>query len=113
MNKKFTLRNQTAELDNFTDNDVIDFLEYLYDDYDEFIVLSAEDEPIDSISFVQAFWDRNILHTEIGVQTEGNPKVTMYERNMSMDEGTNMFLDFSHGKWSGKLDEFSLCECQP
>lgn len=29
-NKRFTLRNQQEELDNFTDEDIIDFLENLY-----------------------------------------------------------------------------------
>lgn len=31
-NKRFTLRNQQEELDNFTDEDIIDFLENLYSD---------------------------------------------------------------------------------
>lgn len=112
-NVKFTLRNQTAELDNFTDEDIIDFLEYLYDDYDDFVVLSAEDEPIDNVSFVQAFWNKTILHTEIGVQTAGNPKITLYEKNMSMEDGKKLFLDFFHGKWSGNISDFTLCEMQP
>lgn len=111
--KKFTLRNQIAEIDNFVDADIIDFLEYLYDDWDQFIVLSAKDEPIDSISFVQAFWNKDILHTEIGVQIEGKPKLTLYEKDMPMEEGRKLFLDFFHGKWTGNINEFSLCEMQP
>lgn len=112
-NKRFTLRNQQEELDNFTDEDIIDFLENLYSDWNEFIVLSAEDVPIDGVSFVQAFWNDDILHTEIGVLTEGNPKLALYENDMPMEEGRKLFLDFFHGKWRGNLDEFSLCETQP
>ena len=54
---------------------IFDFLENLYSDWNEFIVLSAEDMPIDGASFVQAFWNDDILHTEIGVLTEENPKL--------------------------------------
>lgn len=112
-NTKFSLRNQTEELSEFTDNDIIEFLNTIYEDWDEFIVLSAEDEAIDNISFVQAIWNDDMLHMEIGVKIEGKIKLTMYERNMTMEEGEKIFLDFAHGKWSGNLDEFSLCECQP
>lgn len=66
-----------------------------------------------SISFVQAFWNDDILHTEIGIETEGNPKIALYENDMPMEEGRKLFLDFFHGKWRGNLDEFSLCETQP
>lgn len=112
-NKRFTLKNQQEELDNFTDKDILGFLENLYSDWNEFIVLSAEDEPIDGVSFVQAFWNYDILHTEIGIETEENPKLALYENDMPMEKGRKLFLDFFHGKWSGNLDEFSLCEMQP
>lgn len=112
-NKRFTLRNQQEELDDFIEEDIIDFLENLYSDWDEFIVLSAEDVPIDSVSFVQAFWNDDILHMEIGIETEENPKLALYESDMPMEDGRKLFLDFFHGKWSGNLDEFSLCEMQP
>lgn len=51
--------------------------------------------------------------TETGIETEGNPKLALYENDMPMEEGRKLFLGFFHGKWRGNLDEFSLCEMQP
>lgn len=55
-----------------------------------------------SISVVQAFWNDDILHTEIGIETEGNPKLALYENDMPMEEGRKLFLRFLPWKMERK-----------
>lgn len=102
---KYTLRNQTEEMNEFTKEDILEFLALLCEEPDEFVVLAAE-ECIDNISFVQAYWNGGMLHTEVGVPKGGNN--ILYEKDMSMEEGEKLFLDFYKGKWSGNLEEFAM-----
>lgn len=111
--KNFTLRNQEDELTEFDSRDIIEFLNLLFDDEDEFVVLSPTDEPIENISFLQAIVLEDMLHTEIGVITEGKVRPTLYECDMTAEEGEKLFLDFANGKWSGDMSKYTLCEFQP
>lgn len=104
---KYILRNQTEEMNEFTEADILDFIALLCEYPEEFVVLEAE-ECIENISFVQAYWNGGMLHTEVGVPKEGTNIV--YETEMSMEEGEKLFLDFYQGKWSGNLKEFTELE---
>lgn len=104
-NTKYTLRSQEEEVVVSDEEEILEFLQRVCEEEREFVVLSAQ-KLVENIPFIQADWRNGSLHVEVAVQKFG--KNTLYGKDMSMEEGTKLFLDFFHGKWSGNLQEFSI-----
>ena len=98
-----TLRNQEYELRDYTEEDILEFLEMIIKDTDEFITLTSE-KLISEIRFVQAAVNDGEIILQIGLEKEDGTHVC--EKEVTYEKCKEIFLNFHKGIWNEKLDDF-------
>ncbi|MCI8409897.1 MAG: hypothetical protein HFJ09_11615 [Lachnospiraceae bacterium] len=102
--KKFhTLRNQESELRDYTEEDILEFLEIITEDTEEFVTLTSE-KLIGEIRFVQAAVNNGEITLEIGMEKEDGTH--LYEKVVSFENCKEIFLNLHNGIWNEDLDDF-------
>lgn len=92
----FILRNQTQEINDCEKRDIVYFLNIMFDDIQEFVVLQPL-KPIHDVQFIQAAQAKNAIEVEVGIEKEG--RCHLVYKNYSKEECQQIFLDFfSEGK---------------
>ena len=66
----FTLENQNGKTENFRDVDIEDYLADMFDDPDQFVILTAP-QPQHKVRYVQACVQDEGIEVELGIQEEG------------------------------------------
>lgn len=87
----FTLRNQTEEMNDCEENDIIRFLHIMFHNSQEFVVLTPA-EPIQNIQFIQAAQTKNAIEVEVSVERGGH--YALVYKNCQKEECQQIFLDF-------------------
>ena len=98
-----TLRNQGYELQDYTEEDILEFLEIIIEDTDEFVTLTSE-KLISEIRFVQAAVNDGKITLQIGIEKEDGTHVC--EKEVTYEKCKEIFLNFHNGIWNEKLDDF-------
>ena len=98
-----TLRNQETELRNYTEEDILAFIEMIMEDTEEFVTLTSENL-IAEIRFVQAAVNNREITVQIGIEKEDGTHVC--ERIVTYEKCKEIFLNFHNGIWNEDLNKF-------
>lgn len=98
-----TLCNQENELRDYTEEDILEFLEIIVEDTEEFVTLTSE-SLINEIRFVQAKVHNEEITLEIGMEKEDGTHV--YGKIVTFEKCREIFLNFHNGKWNEDLNDF-------
>lgn len=97
------LRNQGDELRDYTEEDILDFLDMMMEDTDEFVTLTSENL-ISEIRFIQAAVNDGEIILQIGIEKEDGTHVC--EKEVTYKKCKEIFLNFHNGIWNENLDDF-------
>lgn len=97
------LCNQEGELQDYTEEDILKFLEIIMEDTEEFVTLTSE-KLIREIRFVQAAVNNGEITLQIGMEKEDGTH--LYEKVVSFENCKEIFLNFHNGIWNEDLDDF-------
>lgn len=98
----FTLENQDGALADVAEHDILQYIQYMIEDTDQFVTLTAP-KAIDSIRFVQAAITKGEIEVEIGVEKE---KCHLYYKMCTREECEKIFLEFFHGDFVANMEEY-------
>ncbi|MDE7423269.1 MAG: hypothetical protein K2N51_06215 [Lachnospiraceae bacterium] len=98
-----TLRNQGDELRDYTEEDILEFLEIIMEDTDEFVTLTSENL-ISEIRYVQAAVNDGEITLQIGIEKEDGTHLC--EKEVTYEKCKEIFLDFHNGIWNENIDDF-------
>lgn len=88
---QFILRNQEKEIYDCSEEDLINFLDGIYNDDSEFIVLTPP-SLIQDVAYIQAIYINGKMEIQLGI--DKNNKTYLYYKKYDFDEGRDIFLDF-------------------
>lgn len=86
-----TLENQNEKIANICDKDIENYLEEMFMDYDQFVILAPE-TAINEISFVQACQVDDMINIQLGLEERNGSKLV--EIYCSKRECVDIFLHF-------------------
>ena len=98
-----TLRNQENELRDYTEEDILEFLEIIMEDTEEFVTLTSE-HLVKGIRFVQATVNDGEITLQIGMEKEDGTH--LYEKVVTFEQCKEIFLNFHNGMWNEDLNDF-------
>ena len=98
----FTVENQDGSLADVTENDILQYIQYIVEDNQQFATLTAP-KAIGGIRFVQAAVNNGEIEVEIGVEKE---KCHLYYKMCTQEECEKIFLEFFHGEFVAKMEEY-------
>lgn len=98
-----TLHNQENELRDYTEEDILEFLEIIMEDTEEFVTLTSENL-IREIRFVQAAVNNGDITLQIGMEKEDGTH--LYEKIVTFEQCKEIFLYFHNGIWNEDLNDF-------
>ena len=102
----FTLENQDGLLEDVTENDILEYIDILIDDEEQFVTLCAP-KAIKSIRYVQAAVTDGKIEVQIGVERE---KCYLYYKECTESECKKLFTDFFHSEFNPNMDEYRPVE---
>ena len=98
----FKLENQNGALREFRDVDIEDYLENMFEDPEQFVILTAP-EALHKVRFVQACVQKEGIEVELGIEENGTHLVY---KMCSKEECIRIFLDFFEDEFLPKMDEY-------
>ena len=98
----FTLENQDKKIKNVSDSDILDYIDIMINDSDQFVTLTAP-RAIEKIRYVQAALTDDEIELQIGVEKE---KCYLYKKMCTEQECSRIFLDFFHNTFVPDMEEF-------
>ena len=102
----FTLENQDGMTENFRDVDIEDYLADMFEDPDQFVVLTAP-EPQHKVRYVQARVLDEGIGVELGIQEEGT---RLFGKVWTEEECYRIFLDFYDNAFEPDMSEYEPVE---
>lgn len=103
---RFTLENQNGRTENFEDVDIEVYLEDMFDDPEQFVILTAP-EPRHKVRYVQACVQDEGIEVELGIQEEGT---RLLGRLCTEEECYRIFMDFYDNAFVPDLSEYRPVE---
>lgn len=88
---EFRLRSQNEEIVDCHEEDICLFLERMFKEWDEFVVLTPP-QSIDHVQFIQAAQISNGIRVELGIEKNG--RCELFYKIYSCDDCLAVFLDF-------------------
>ena len=98
----FKLENQDGFIEKITENDILQYIQYMVEDTVQFVTLTAP-KAIASIRFVQAAIANDEIEIQIAVEKE---KCHLYCKVCTQDECEKLFLDFFRGEFVANMEEY-------
>jgi len=95
----FRLRNQNEEIQVCQEKDILRFLELVFYDSNEFIVLEPS-QKIKDVAFIQAVQYQNDIEVEVSIKGE------LYYKYFDQAQCQQIFMDFFHHKQIPDLKDF-------
>ncbi len=102
----FTLENQNGKTENFRDVDIEDYLTDMFDDAEQFVILTAP-EPQHKVRYVQACVQDDGIEVELGIQEEGT---RLFGKLCTEEECYRIFLDFYDNLFVPDMNEYQPVE---
>lgn len=103
---KFTLESQNGKTENFRDVDIEDYLADMFEDPDQFVILTAP-EPRNKVRYVQACVQDEGIEVELGIQEEGT---RLFGKICTEEECYRIFLDFYDNTFVPDMSEYKPVE---
>lgn len=88
---EFQLRSQNEEISDCKKEDICLFLERMFKEWDEFVVLTPP-QSIERVQFIQAAQASNGIRVELGIEKNG--RCELFYKIYSCDDCLVVFLDF-------------------
>ena len=102
----FTLENQNGKTENFRDVDVEDYLADMFEDPDQFVILTAP-EPQGKVRYIQSCTHDGEIEVELGIEEKGT---CLYYKMCSEEECRRIFLDFYYNRFVPDMGEYKPVE---
>lgn len=98
----FTLRNQEKMLEEFSEEEIEQYLGNMFISPEQFVVLTAPAAQ-NKVRYVQACMQKESVEVELGIEENGTH---LYYKLCSPDECIRVFIDFYHNSFVPKMKEY-------